>query len=199
MTTRLVLATNNKDKFREIQVKLHPLPVVTLSLAEFPFVGEVEEDQPDLYGNAVKKAKEIADRIGEWVLADDTGLEVDALGGAPGAYAARYSGPGATYESNCAKLLAEMEHVPDGKRQATFRTVMCLRTHDGLYCVEGTLPGTIGRRRRGSNGFGYDPIFVLPDGRTLAELDIAEKNRISHRGKALDRIAELLAFLLRGS
>jgi len=199
VTARLVLATNNKDKFREIQEKLHPLPVVTLSLAEFPFVGEVEEDQPDLYGNAIKKAKEIADRIGEWVLADDTGLEVDALGGAPGVYAARYSGPGATYESNCAKLLAEMERVPDGKRQATFRTVMCLRTLDGLYCVEGTLPGTIGRQRRGTNGFGYDPIFVLPDGRTLAELDLAEKNRISHRGQALDKIADLLAFLLRDS
>lgn len=199
MTARIVLATNNKDKFREIQEKLHPLPVVILSLAEFPFVGKVEEDQPDLYGNAIKKAKEIADRIGEWVLADDTGLEVVALGGAPGVLAARYSGPGATYESNCAKLLSEMRDVPDEKRQATFRTVMCLRTHDGLYCVEGVLEGTIGRQRRGTNGFGYDPLFVLTDGRTLAELDLAEKNRISHRGQALDKIAGLLAFLLRGS
>ena len=199
MTARIVLATNNKDKFREIQEKLHPLPVAILSLAEFPFVGKVEEDQPDLYGNAIKKAKEIADRIGEWVLADDTGLEVDALGGAPGVLAARYSGPDATYESNCAKLLSEMRNVPDGKRQAAFRTVICLRTQDGLFCVEGALEGTIGRRRRGTNGFGYDPIFVLPDGRTLAELDLAEKNRISHRGQALDKIAGLLAFLLRGS
>ena len=199
MTTRLVLATNNKEKFREIQEKLHPLPVVTLSLAEFPFVGEVEEDQPDLYGNAIKKATEVSARTGEWALADDTGLEVDALGGAPGVYAARYSGPGATYESNCDKLLAEMEQVPDDRRQATFRTVICLRTHDGLYCVEGALPGTIGRERRGGNGFGYDPVFVLSDGRTLAELDLAEKNRISHRGQALDKIADLLAFLLRDS
>ena len=133
MTARLVLATNNQDKFREIQEKLHPLPVVILSLADFPFVGKVEEDQPDLYGNAIKKAVEVTKRTGEWALADDTGLEVDALGGAPGALAARYSGPHATYESNCAKLLAEMENVPDGKRQARFRTVMCLRTHDGLF------------------------------------------------------------------
>lgn len=199
MTARLVLATNNKDKFREIQEKLHPLPVVILSLAEFPFVGTVEEDQPDLYGNAIKKARHFAERTGEWVLADDTGLEVGALGGAPGVYAARYSGPGATYESNCAKLLSEMERVPEGERHAKFRTVMCLRTHDGLYCVEGVLEGTIGRQRRGAEGFGYDPIFMLPDGRTLAELDLAEKNRVSHRGKALDRIAELLAFLLRGA
>jgi XTP/dITP diphosphohydrolase len=199
VTARILLATNNQDKFREIQVKLHPLPVAILSLAEFPFVGKVEEDQPDLWGNAIKKAMRIAEQTGQWVLADDTGLEVDALGGAPGVFAARYSGPRATYESNCAKLLTEMRDVADGKRGARFRTVMCLRTHDGLYCAEGTLEGNIGRQRRGTNGFGYDPVFVLPDGRTLAELDLVEKNRISHRGKALDRIAELLAFLLRTS
>ena len=197
MTARLVLATNNQDKFREIQEKLHPLPVVILSLADFPFVGKVEEDQPDLYGNAIKKAVEVAKRTGEWALADDTGLEVDALGGAPGALAARYSGPHATYESNCAKLLAEMENVPDGKRQARFRAVMCLRTHDGLYCVEGVLEGSIGRSPKGTDGFGYDPVFVLPDGRALAELSLEEKNRVSHRGQALDKIARLLGYLIR--
>jgi XTP/dITP diphosphohydrolase len=195
VTARLVLATNNQDKFREIQEKLHPLPVVILSLADFPLVGKVEEDQPDLCGNAIKKATEVAKRLGEWVLADDTGLEVDALGGAPGVFAARYSGPGATYESNCAKLLTEMENVPDDKRQARFRTVMCLRTRDGLYCMEGVLEGIIGRVRRGTNGFGYDPVFVLADGRTLAELELAEKNRISHRGQALDKVAKLLGYL----
>jgi XTP/dITP diphosphohydrolase len=195
---RLVLATANRDKFREIQEKLHPLPVVILSLADFPFMEKVVEDQPDLYGNAIKKATEVATQIEEWVLADDTGLEVDALNGAPGVFAARYSGPGATYESNCAKLLSEMESVPDDQRQARFRTVICLRTHEGLYCVEGVLEGMIGRERRGSSGFGYDPIFVLPNGRTLAELDLAEKNSLSHRGKALERMTSLLAFLLKG-
>lgn len=196
MTHRFVLATNNRDKFREIQEKLHPLPVVILSLADFLFTDKVEEDQPDLYGNAIKKASEVAAKIHEWVLADDTGLEVDALNGAPGIFAARYSGPGATYESNCLKLLHEMRDVPDEKRQARFRTVMSLRTPDGLYCVEGVLEGIIGRERRGKQGFGYDPVFVLPDGRTLAELDLTEKNQLSHRGKALDKMANLIGFLL---
>lgn len=197
MIPRLVLATANRDKFREIQEKLHPLPVVILSLADFPFVEKVVEDRPDLYGNAIKKATEVATQVEEWVLADDTGLEVNALDGAPGVYAARYSGLGATYESNCAKLLSEMKDVPDAQRQARFRTVICLRTYDGLFCVEGVLEGMIGRERRGTNGFGYDPIFVLPNGRTLAELGLAEKNTLSHRGKALEKMVDLLGFLLK--
>ncbi len=192
----LVIATRNRDKFREIQDKLRALPLATLSLADFPFVEEVIEDQPDLYGNAIKKATEVSRQTGLWALADDTGLEVDALDGAPGVYAARYSGPGATYESNCRKLLEEMREVPEGKRQARFRTVMSLRTHDGLYCVEGKVEGSIGRERRGDQGFGYDPVFVMPSGRTMAELDLEEKNRISHRGQAVDRIATLIRFLL---
>ncbi len=197
MGASLVVATRNMDKFREIQEKLKTLPLAILSLADFPFVAEVVEDQPDLYGNAIKKAVEVAAQTGVWALADDTGLEVDALDGAPGVYAARYSGPGATYDSNCQKLLAEMRDVPDGKRSAMFRTVACLKTADGLYCVEGSLAGTIGREKRGALGFGYDPVFVLPSGKTLAEIDLAEKNQISHRGMALQRIERLLEFLLQ--
>src|SRR5512142_2602798 len=109
MAARLVLATRNQDKIREIQETLQSLPVAILSLADFPFVGEVVEDQPDLYGNAIKKATEVARQTGLWTMADDTGLEVQALGGAPGVFAARYSGPGATYQSNCEKLLREMK------------------------------------------------------------------------------------------
>ena len=191
-----MIATRNRDKFREIQDKLRALPLATLSLADFPLVDDVVEDQPDLYGNAIKKATEISHHTGLWVLSDDTGLEVEALGGAPGVFSARYSGPGATYESNCRKLLGEMKDVPDGRRQAQFRTVLCLRTSDGLYCVEGAVEGTIGRERRGANGFGYDPVFVLPSGLTMAEIDLAEKNQISHRGRALERMARLLRFLL---
>jgi len=193
---RLVVATRNRDKFREIQNKLIALPLAVLSLADFPMVAEVVEDQPHLYGNAIKKAMQVADEIGEWTLADDTGLEVDALNGAPGIYAARYSGPGATYDSNCIKLLAEMNDVPDDRRQARFRTVICLRTSDSLHCVEGLCEGSIGREKIGDRGFGYDPVFVLPSGRTLAELDLAEKNRISHRAQAIDRITALLRHLL---
>lgn len=192
----LVIATRNRDKFREIQDKLKTLPLASLSLADFPFVQGVVEDQPDLYGNAVKKATEVARQTGLWALADDTGLEVEVMQGAPGVMSARYSGPGATYESNCLKLLSEMQDVPDGKRQARFRTVVCLRTHDGLYCVEGKVEGTICRERRGNRGFGYDPIFVLPSGMTMAELELEEKNRISHRGQAVERMAALIRFLL---
>ena len=191
------MATRNRDKLREIQEALLGVPLNVLSLADFAFVSEVVEDRPDLYGNAIKKATEVADQVETWTLADDTGLEVEALDGAPGVYAARYSGPGATYESNCRKLLAEMQDVPDGKRGAQFRTVMALRTHDGLYCVEGVVGGTIRREFRGSGGFGYDPIFELPNGKTLAELTVSEKNAISHRGNALKRVVELLNYLTR--
>ena len=191
-----MVATRNRDKFREIQDKLRALPLAILSLADFPFVGEVVEDQPDLYGNAIKKATEVARQTGLWAVADDTGLEVEALGGEPGVMSARYSGPGATYESNCRKLLDAMREVPDGKRQARFRTVMCLRTGDGLYCVEGKVDGTITRAKHGTQGFGYDPVFLLPSGQTMAEIGLEEKNRVSHRGQALDRVAELLRFLL---
>jgi XTP/dITP diphosphohydrolase len=193
---RLVLATRNPDKLREIQAKLASIPVEVLSVAEFSHVREVEEDRPDLLGNAIKKACQVAEDVDEWVLADDTGLAVTALDGAPGIYAARYSGPGATYESNCRKLLEAMKAVPDGKREAEFRTVIALRTDAGLHCVEGVLRGTITREATGDGGFGYDPVFQLPDGRTLAELEIAEKNRISHRGLAVDKMTRVLEFLL---
>jgi XTP/dITP diphosphohydrolase len=132
-------------------------------------------------------------------LADDTGLEVDALNGAPGVLSARYSGPNATYASNCRKLLDEMVSIPDGQRKARFRTVICLRTTDGLNCVEGVLEGAIGFEPRGAGGFGYDPIFVLPDGRSLAELDLSEKNLLSHRAQALDKMMRLLPLLLKKS
>jgi XTP/dITP diphosphohydrolase len=193
---RLIVSTHNRDKFREIQEKLSPLPLALQSLADFPFLEPVDEDQPDLYGNAVKKAIQMAAALGEWTLADDTGLEVDALGGAPGVFSARYSGPGATYLSNCEKLLREMIAVKDGERTAIFRTVIALKTHDGLYCVEGVMEGMIGREGKGASGFGYDPVFVLPSGKTLAELELSEKNQISHRGNALSKMARLLEFLL---
>ncbi|MDD5088687.1 MAG: RdgB/HAM1 family non-canonical purine NTP pyrophosphatase [bacterium] len=199
MLRRIIVASNNPDKFREIQEKFSALPLILQSLADFPFVPKVVEDQPDLPGNARKKAVEVWRAAGLWTLADDTGLEVVALGGAPGVFSARYSGPGATYESNCLKLLEEMHHVPEGERQAAFRTVICLRTDEREYCVEGTLQGTIGRNPRGENGFGYDPIFVLSDGRTLAELSLEEKNRISHRGRALVKTEMLLRGLLEVS
>jgi XTP/dITP diphosphohydrolase len=195
MIPRLLVATRNPDKLREIQDKLRDLPLHVMSLADFPFVEDVVEDQPDLVGNAIKKATEVGLATGLPTLADDTGLEVAALNGAPGVLSARYSGPGATYASNCQKLLAELTGISDDRRRARFRTVMCLQAEEESHCVEGVLEGRIGHEPRGTNGFGYDPIFVLPDGRTLAELELSEKNQISHRAQALDKMARLLTGL----
>lgn len=199
MIRRIIVASNNPDKFREIQEKFSALPLILQSLADFPFIPEVVEDQPDLMGNARKKATEIWRATGVWALADDTGLEVAALNGAPGVYSARFTGPGATYESNCRKLLQGLKDVPEGERQAAFRTVICLKTEAEEFFAEGVLSGGIGTEPRGMNGFGYDPVFVLSDGRTLAELSLEEKNRLSHRGQALEQMRQLLLELLQAS
>lgn len=193
---KLVVATRNADKFREIQDKLSGLPIEILSLAEFPSLPATIEDQPDLLGNAIKKAREPFDATGFWTMADDTGLEVDALNGAPGVYTARFAGENATYADNCAKMLKEMSGVKDNLRGAQFKTVIALKTADGLYCVEGQLPGKIATAARGEKGFGYDPIFELADGRTLAEIELAEKNRLSHRGQAVEKLKGILGYLL---
>jgi len=192
---RIVIATNNANKFREIQEKLAGFPVELLSLADFSFLPPTVEDQPDLLGNAIKKAAEASRGTGLWAMADDTGLEVDALAGAPGVYSARYAGEGATYADNCAKLIKEMAEVPDDRRRARFRAVIALVTEDGTYCTEGKLEGRINRVARGTKGFGYDPVFELLDGRTLAELEMEEKNRLSHRGLAVEKMMKLIGFL----
>jgi XTP/dITP diphosphohydrolase len=151
---------------------------------------EVEETEPTLEGNARLKARAVAAATELPALSDDTGLEVDALGGAPGVHTARYSGPNATYEDNVVKLLADLEGVDD--RRARFRTVIALVTPGGEELVaEGVLDGSIGSVPRGSGGFGYDPVFVVDD-RTLAELSSAEKHSISHRARALRALVDLL-------
>jgi XTP/dITP diphosphohydrolase len=206
---KLVLATHNRDKAREIINMLAGLDVDLVTLDEYPDFPATVEDGDTLEANALKKAREACQHTGCSALADDTGLEVDALGGAPGVYSARYSGEGATYASNCAKLLREMEAVPAGKRGAKFRTVMALiltpldaarvqgkgeerRAIDHLL-TDGVLHGEITRVARGDHGFGYDPVFIDgASGRTLAELTLAEKNRTSHRYRALIEMRELM-------
>ncbi|HET6810435.1 MAG TPA: RdgB/HAM1 family non-canonical purine NTP pyrophosphatase [Acidimicrobiales bacterium] len=187
---RIVLATANPDKASEISAVLSGLELVPRPAD----VGEVEETEPTLEGNARLKAHALRDATGMPALADDTGLEVAALGGAPGVVSARWSGPDATYASNVAKLLREMEGVAD--RRARFRTVVHLAFPDGRDLVaEGAVDGVITTSGRGSNGFGYDPVFQ-PDeaaGRTLAELTLAEKNALSHRARALRALTALLA------
>jgi len=201
---KLVLATHNRDKAREIIDMLSGLHVDIVTLDAYPAFPPTVEDGDTLEANALKKAREARTHTGMSALADDTGLEVSALDGAPGVYSARYSGEGATYESNCARLLHEMEHVPAGKRGARFRTVMALaltprdaqrlRGRDTDFLLtDGALPGEIATKRRGTSGFGYDPVFIdIASKRTLAEMTLAEKNRTSHRYRALIEMRELM-------
>jgi len=196
---RLVLASANPDKAREIEALLAEATDVEL-LPRPPEVPDVVEDGSTLRDNARLKARALAAATGEPAVADDTGLEVDALGGAPGVWSARYSGEGATYESNVAKLLRELEAAGarGADRRARFRTVALVAWPDGAeVAAEGVVEGVIADRPRGTAGFGYDPVFVPlgpgTDGRTFAELSAAEKAAVSHRGRAFRALATHLA------
>ncbi len=190
----LVLATRNRHKGVELAALLSDLGITIRTLEEFPEAPEVEEDGETCEANAVKKATAVAKATGLPAIADDTGLEVDALGGRPGAYAARYAGENATYEDNWRKLLQELTGVPREQRTARFVTVAALAfPSNGVSVTKGVLEGRITEKPAGSGGFGYDPVFFVPEmGRTLAQLTPAEKNRISHRAQAFTRAKELL-------
>ena len=194
---RLVLASANPDKVKEIVAVLSAALPVEL-LARPPDVPDVVEDADTLVGNARLKARALVAATGTAAVADDTGLEVDALGGAPGVYSARYAGEEATYADNVTKLLRELEALADGggERRASFKTVALVAFPDGSEMwAEGVLPGTIAPGGRGTNGFGYDPVFVPDggDGRTFAEMRPAEKDAVSHRGRAFRALAADLA------
>ncbi len=191
---KLILATKNQGKVRELRELLQDLGIEVSSLQDVEGLPEVIEDGDSFFENAMKKARTIAEATGLMALADDSGLEVDALGGGPGVRSARFSGPGATDESNNQKLLEMLEGVPPEGRGARFRCVMVLYHPSGKWlATEGACEGLIGTSPRGTKGFGYDPVFFLPDrGKTMAELDLEEKNRISHRGKALGALREKL-------
>lgn len=196
----ILLATRNPDKVRELAALLGDLGIRIRTLADFPTAPEVEEDGTTCEANALKKARETASATGLPSVADDTGLEVDALGGRPGVFAARYAGANATYEDNCRKLLKELAGVPPARRTARFITVAALAMPGGHTRVAtGTLGGVIAEACAGSQGFGYDPLFFVPElGRTLAELTAEEKNRISHRAKAFRSMADILRPLAAG-
>ena len=190
---RLLLASRNKDKLKEIQQVLTPYDIELKSALEFEHLEEVEEDQDSFEGNALKKARYVHQETGEPALADDTGLEVDALEGAPGIYSARYAGEQATYKDNVDKLLATLDGVETDKRTARFRTVLALITGSQEVLLNGVCKGWIIDEPRGKGGFGYDPVFV-PEGydKTFAELSPKVKNKISHRGKALEKFRTFL-------
>jgi len=194
MISELVLATHNRHKAAELIPLLGGLGVTIRTLDEFPEAPEVVEDGNTCEANAVKKACAIAEYTGLPAVADDTGLEVDALGGRPGVYAARYAGEGATYEDNCRKLLRELMGVPREQRTARFVTVAAIALpSDGIQVARGTLDGLIAEEASGTAGFGYDPVFLIPElGMTLAQLSADQKNRISHRAKAFTKMREIV-------
>ena len=194
MIRELVLATRNRHKVIELVALLGDLDIKIRTLDEFPGAPEVVEDGDTCEANAVKKARAIAEFTGLSAVADDTGLEVDALDGRPGIYAARYAGEDATYEDNCRKLLRELMGVPREQRTARFLTVAAIALPSGeIRVAQGTLDGVIAEEASGTLGFGYDPVFLIPElGKTLAQLSADQKNRISHRAKAFAQAKDLL-------
>lgn len=187
---KLLLATGNAHKAREIRLVLSDLAAELLTFKDFPGIPAVEEDGGTLEENAAKKALSGARFSGLWTLADDTGLEVEALDGAPGVRSARYAGPDCDFEKNNRKLLLALEGVAARERRARFRCVMALAAPDGAVVTrEGSLDGLIAERYAGGEGFGYDPIFFVPSlGRSLGELTLEEKCAVSHRFLALKAI-----------
>jgi XTP/dITP diphosphohydrolase len=198
----LVLATRNRGKLREIAELLKGLPVAVRSLAEFPKVPALEEVGGTFVENASLKALSAAQATGCLALADDSGLEVEALGGRPGVLSARYAGEGADYPTMCRKVLGELAGVPKERRRARFVCAVAAAQPTGiLWTLEATCAGYIAQEMRGNEGFGYDPIFFYPPlRRTFAELTPAEKNAVSHRGRAFRRARARLAreFARRG-
>ncbi|MDR2431156.1 MAG: RdgB/HAM1 family non-canonical purine NTP pyrophosphatase [Candidatus Margulisbacteria bacterium] len=192
---KLVIASRNKHKVAEIQTLLAGAPGLTVVSLDGYAVPQIVEDRDAFLGNALKKAVETAGYIKETVLADDSGLSVDALNGAPGVYSARYAGDGASSARLCAKLLRELEGIPAARRTARFTAALAVAAPDGrvLHTAEGIVEGVIASEIRGVNGFGYDPVFYYPPlKKTFAEMSPAEKNLHSHRYRALRELLKKL-------
>lgn len=189
----IVIATHNPDKKKEIMIALHELEVNILFLDNFPEIGEIEETGSTLLENSLIKARTVSAITGKPAIADDTGLEVDALNGAPGIYSARYAGINVSYEDNVRKLLSEMSSTDMDSRTARFRTVVSFHSTNKELWTEGVIEGSITMGAIGTGGFGYDPVFkVEQTGKTFAEMTRREKNKISHRGVALEKMCKLL-------
>lgn len=195
--TKLILATGNKNKVRELQELLADLPFTVVTIEDYPGLVMPEEDQTTFAGNAALKAEAVSLFSGELSLADDSGLEVDALGGRPGVYSARYAGEEGNYAANNRLLLQELSGLPPEQRAARFVCAIAITLPgDQTYIIEEDCPGIIAQQPKGEGGFGYDPLFFYPPaGLTFAEMSAAEKNQVSHRGRALKRARELLGKL----
>ncbi len=189
----LVLATHNPDKQAEMNAVLSDLGLDVIGLDQYPEIDDIPENGTTLLENALIKARAVHLKTGFPALADDTGLEVDALHGAPGVYSARFAGEDATYQDNVKKLLSLMAGVSRQNRTARFRTVVALIDSDTELWTEGIIEGLITREQRGAGGFGYDPIFEAADtGKTFSEMSAAQKNEISHRARALQKMRKKL-------
>lgn len=192
MIKKIIFASNNKGKIRELKDILSSLGIEVVSQREAGFDIEADETGTTFAENSAIKAKAIYELAKIPVLADDSGLCVDALDGQPGVYSHRFAGENATDEEKCRYILEKLENVSDEKRTARFICDMCFIDENGReYHAEGKCEGKIGREEKGNNGFGYDPIFVVGN-RTLAELEETEKNQISHRAEALKKMKEIL-------
>jgi len=190
---QIILATHNRGKMKEMSSILAHLPVNLLTLDDFPQIGEIPETGETLKENAFIKAETVHQKTGLPALADDTGLEVDALDGAPGVHSSRYDGETATFEDNCRKMMQEMGGIPAEERTARFHTVIAFVSDSGNEWTEGMVEGRILEIKRGDGGFGYDPLFYYPPlKKTFAELNSEQKNNISHRGKALRNFCQIL-------
>jgi XTP/dITP diphosphohydrolase len=187
---RVVLATTNPGKVAELRALFADSPLDLVTVEGLP---PVDEPGPTYADNAARKARLVAERTRAWALADDSGLEVESLGGRPGVHSARYAGEGATDAQNRERLLKELKGRPAAYRKARFVCAMALASPEGVvHVAEGECPGRIAPAPRGENGFGYDPIFWLPDlGKTMAELPAGEKNLISHRAKAAEKMRRI--------
>ena len=195
---KIILATHNRDKKKELQNSLQGINIEICSLFDFPEIGDIEETGTTLLENSLLKARTVFNITGIPTIADDTGLEVDFLDGAPGVYSARYAGNNVSYQDNVNKLLIELDGVPREKRKAKFRTVVTYIDKNEELWTEGRIDGIISESIIGDGGFGYDPIFFVPHiGKTFAELSSAEKNKISHRGIALQKLRKILINVLK--
>ena len=196
---KIVFASSNEGKVKEIKEMLEGLGIELVSLKDYTGVPEIVEDGKSFLENALKKAKIISEFTGETVLADDSGLQVEVLVGEPGIYSSRYAGEKATDDENNNKLLAKLKNIPQEKRTAFFRCVLVLYRRDGSYdYFEGKWNGQIIDERRGNNGFGYDPIFFVPElKKTAAELPAEIKNKVSHRGQAFAQFKKKLGERLK--
>ena len=194
MAGKLIFATGNEGKMKEIRLILEDMGLEILSLKDADVHADIEENGSTFEENAVIKAKAVMERTGELVLADDSGLEIDYLNGEPGVYSARYLGEDTSYRVKNQNLIDRLAGVPDEQRTARFVCVIAAALPDGrIFTTRGTIEGIIGYEERGEGGFGYDPIFFLPEyGCSTAELPMEQKNELSHRGKALRAMKTIL-------